>query len=96
MDRVLHWKIRSSSRRLDATVLVIIIDSINRKEAVWPKWDLNWRPHEVENLKPRPIMTVTGGIVHGRCAAIYIAQETMSHGNNAYVEAMGPVAGRGV
>ena len=33
-------------------------------------------------------MTITGGIAHGWCTAILIAQETMSHGSNAYVEVL--------
>ena len=67
---------------------MIIIDSMDRKKAPWPKYDFNRRPHEIEQLKPRPRMTVTGGIAHGWCTAIFIAQETMSHGSNAYVEAL--------
>ena len=88
MDRVLYWNLRFLSRRFDSTLLVIIIDSMDRKKAVWPKWDFNRRPHEIEQLKPRPRMTVTGGIAHGWCTAIYIAQETLSHGSNAYVEVL--------
>jgi hypothetical protein len=76
------------SRRFDSTVLVIIIDSMDRKKAVWPKYDFNRKPHEIESLKPRPRMTVTGGIAHGWCTGIFIAQETMSHGSNAYVEVL--------
>ena len=33
-------------------------------------------------------MTVTGGVVHGWSTAIYIPQETLSHGSNACVEVM--------
>ena len=33
-------------------------------------------------------MTVTGGVAHGWCTGIFIAQETMSHGSNAYVEVL--------
>ena len=33
-------------------------------------------------------MTITGGIAHGWCTGILIAQETMSHGSNAYVEVL--------
>jgi len=88
MDRVLYWNLRFLSRRLASTVLVIIIDSMDRKKAVWPKWDFTRRLHEIEQLKPRPRMTVTGGIAHGWCTAIYIAQETLSHGSNAYVEVL--------
>ena len=88
LDRVLYWNLRFLSRRFDSTVLVIIIDSMDRKKAVWPKWDFNRRPHEIEQLKPRPRMTVTGGMAHGWCTAIYIAQETLSHGSNAYVEVL--------
>ena len=61
---------------------------MDRKKAVWPKWDFKRRPHETEQLKPRPRMTVTGGTAHGWCTAIHIAQETLSHGSNAYVEAI--------
>lgn len=88
MDRVIYWNLRFLSRRFDSTVLVIIIDSMDRKKAVWPKYDFNRKPHEIESLKPRPRMTVTGGIAHGWCTGIFIAQETMSHGSNAYVEVL--------
>ena len=33
-------------------------------------------------------MTITGGIAHGWRTAILIAQETMSHGSNTYVEVL--------
>ena len=88
MDRVLYWNLRFVSRSFDSTVLVIIIDSMDRKKAVWPKFDFTRKPHEIEGLKPRPRMTVTGGIAHGWCIGIFIAQETMSHGSNAYVEVL--------
>ena len=87
-DRVLYWNLRFLSRTFDSTVLVIIIDSMDRKKAVWPKYDFNRKPHQIEALKPRPRMTVTGGIAHGWCTGIFIAQETMSHGSNAYVEVL--------
>ena len=87
-DRVLYWNLRFLSRRFDSTVLVIIIDSMDRKKAPWPKWDFNRKPIEIAHLKPRPRMTVIGGIAHGWCTGIFIAQETMSHGSNAYVEVM--------
>ena len=67
---------------------MIIIDSMDRKKAVWPKFRFNRKPHEIESLKPRPRMTVTGGMAHGWCTGIFIAQETMSHGSNAYVEVL--------
>ena len=86
MDRVLYWNLRFVSRSFDATVLVLIIDSMDRKKAVWPKYHFTRKPHEIEALKPRPRMTVTGGVAHGWCTGIFIAQETMSHGSNAYVE----------
>ena len=88
MDRVLYWNLRFVSREFDSTVLVIIIDSMDRKKAVWPKYDFTRKPHEIEALKPRPRMTVTGGVAHGWCTGIFIAQETMSHGSNAYVEVL--------
>ena len=88
MDRILYWNLRFASREFDSTVLVLIIDSMDRKKAVWPKYDFNRKPHAIENLKPRPKMTVTGGIAHGWCTAIFIAQETLSHGSNAYVEVL--------
>ena len=88
MDRVLYWNLRFVSRSFDSTVLVIIIDSMDRKKAVWPKYDFTRKPHDIEALKPRPRMTVTGGVAHGWCTGIFIAQETMSHGSNAYVEVL--------
>ena len=33
-------------------------------------------------------MTVTGGIAHGWCTGIFIAQGNLSHGSNAYVEVL--------
>ena len=88
MDRVLYWNLRFVSRSFDSTVLVIIIDSMDRKKAVWPKYAFNRKPHEIEALKPRPRMTVTGGVAHGWCTGIFIAQETLTHGSNAYVEVL--------
>ena len=88
MDRILYWNLRFASREFDSTVLTIIIDSMDRKKAVWPKYDFNRKPHTIENLKPRPRMTVTGGMAHGWCTGIFITQETLSHGSNAYVEVL--------
>lgn len=88
LDRVLYWNLRFLSRQFDSTVLTIIIDSMDRKKAPWPKYDFTRKPHEIEQLKPRPRMTVTGGIAHGWCTAVFVAQETMSHGSNAYVEVL--------
>lgn len=88
MDRMLYWNLRFLSRSFDSTVLVIIIDSMDRKKAVWPKYDFTRKPHQIEALKPRPRMTVTGGIAHGWCTGIFITQETLSHGSNAYVEVL--------
>ena len=88
MDRVLYWNLRFASREFDSTVLVIIIDSMDRKKAVWPKYDFTRKPHEIEALKPRPRMTITGGIAHGWCTCIFVAQETLTHGSNAYVEVL--------
>ena len=91
IDRLLHWNLRRASRDFDSTVLTIIIDSMDRKKAVWPNYHFNRKPHEIESLKPKPMMTVTGGIAHGWCTAILIAQETLSHGSNAYVEVLCPL-----
>ena len=73
MDLVIYWNLRFASRSFDSTVLVIIIDSMDRKKAAWPKYDFNRKPHEIQALKPRPRMTVTGGIAHGWCIGIFIS-----------------------
>ena len=88
MDRVVYWDFRLLWRRFDSTVWVVIIDAMYRNKAVWPKWDFHWRPRAIEQLRPRLSMTATGGIVHGWSTAIYIPQETLSHGSNACVEVM--------
>ena len=75
-----------ASREFDSFVLTIIIDSMDKKKAVWPKYDFNQKPQLIEGLKLRPRMTVTGGIAHGWCTGIFITQATLSHGSNAYVE----------
>ena len=75
MVRVLYWNLRFASREFDSTVLTILTDSMYRKKAVWPTYHFNRKPHEIESLKPRPMLTVTGGIAHGWCTAIFIAQE---------------------
>ena len=62
--------------------------SDDEDKVVWPKYGFYRKPQLIEGLKPRPRMTVTGGIAHGCCAGIFITQETLSHGSNAYVEVL--------
>lgn len=88
LDRQLYWSLRFLSRRFDSTVLTIIIDTMDRRKAPWPKWDFNRKPHQIAQLPPRPRMIITGGIAHGWCTAVFIAPETLSHGSNAYIEVL--------
>ena len=87
-DRSVYWALRLASQDFDSTVLVIIIDSMDKKTSVWPKYKFDRKPHEIEGLKPRPRMTLTCGIAHGWCTGIFWAPETLSHGSNAFCEVL--------
>ena len=87
-DRSVYWALRLASQAFDATVLVIIIDSMDKKKCVWPKYQFDRKPHEIDGLKARPRMTLTCGIAHGWCTGLFCAQETLSHGSNAFNEVL--------
>ena len=61
---------------------------MDKKKCVWPRYDFPKRPHDLENLKPRPRMTLTGALAHGWCTAFFDAPETLSHGADAFLEVL--------
>ena len=87
-DRTIYWGLRFASRQSDSTVLVLIIDSMDKKKCAWPRYSFAKRPHEIDGLKPRPRMTLTCAIAHGWLTGFYVAPETLSHGSNAFMEVL--------
>jgi hypothetical protein len=67
---------------------VIIIDSMDKKKCVWPKYSFMRKPHEIEGLKPRPRMTLTCGIAHGWVTGLFVGQEGLTHGSDAFLEVL--------
>ena len=72
-DRTIYCNLCFASRQYDSTVLVIIIDSMDKKKCVWPKYSFNRKLHEIEGLRPRPHMTLTTcGIAHGWVTGFFV------------------------
>ena len=87
-DRTVYWSLRAASREFDSTILTIIIDSMDNKKCAWPRYNYKKRPHEVEQLKPRPRTVVTCGIAHGWVTAFFLTEENLSHGSNAFIDVL--------
>lgn len=88
-DRMIYWALRFESRRPQADVLVIIIDSMDKAKTVWPKYPYNKKPHELEATQvPRPRSQVTAAIAHGWCTDIFLADDSVFHGASAFIEVL--------
>ncbi len=86
-DRCLYWSLRWASRCGNLGVLTIIIDSMDKSKFALPHYSFAMKPKMLDELI-RPVVTLTAGIAHGYCTAFYIADETLSHGADAFLDAL--------
>ena len=48
-----------------SNILTIIIDSMDKKKTVWPKWAFDRPSKEIEKLGARPRVVITAALAHG-------------------------------
>ena len=83
-DRMLYWSLRFASRAF-MNVLCIIIDSLDKCKTAYPQWVTHRLPAYAQ--KPhRPRSVLTAVLCHGWCTCIYLADEEINHGGNAFCE----------
>lgn len=67
--------------------MCIIIDSMDKQKIAWPRWPFDRVPKKLETLD-RPKLVVTAAMAHGYCSTLYFADETVSHGSDAFCEVL--------
>ena len=89
LDRCIYWALRYESRVL-GDILCIIIDSMDRTKFAWPRWPFSKTPKFLEGIA-RPRLVVTAALAHGYCTSIFVAEEKVSHGSDAFCEVLAQV-----
>lgn len=85
-DRRIYWSLRHASRRRD-DVLTIIIDSMDKTKFAVPRWQWARKPKNLESLN-RPRLVCTGAMAHGWGTHIFLSDEDLGHGSNAFCEVL--------
>ena len=88
LDRQIYWALRSASLDPGSPILTIIIDSMDRKKTVYPKWKFDRPPKQIAMLGARPRVVVTAALAHGYSNSWYLAPDELSHGADAYCEVL--------
>ena len=88
LDRQIYWSLRHCSRQPNSNILTTIIDSVDRKKTVWPKWNFDRPSKEIEKLGKRPRVVVTAAIAHGFITSFFLAPDELTHGADAYCEVL--------
>ena len=83
-DRCLYWGTRWASRQF-MDILTIIIDSMDKSKFGLPRFDYHRMPKFLEPLI-RPRLVCTAAIAHGWCTSMFLADEQVSHGANAFAD----------
>lgn len=86
LDRQIYWNLRLASRS-HGNVLTLIIDSMDKAKFAWPRWSFAVRPHELADLR-RPRAVFTASWAHGYCCDLYMANESVNHGSDAFLEVL--------
>ena len=86
-DRCLYWSLRWASQRGNLNLLTVIIDSMDKSKFGLPQWPHGQKPKLVDELV-RPTLTLTGCIAHGCATCLFLADETVSHGADAFLEVL--------
>lgn len=64
---------------------MIILDSMDRAKFAWPRWPFRKVPKNLETIH-RPRLVLAAAIAHGFTTCLYVAQENVSHGADAFLE----------
>ena len=84
-DRLLYWTLRYASRTRKMGVLTLIIDAMDKSKFAYPKWPWHRESHELERFN-RPPMSVTAALVHGWHISVFVAEDTVPHGADCFLE----------
>jgi len=81
------WGLEVQPVSVDAPskVLVIIMDSMDRTKFCWPRYAFRKVPKNLEAVN-RPRLVLTAAIAHGYATCLYVAQENVFHGADAFLE----------
>ena len=85
-DRALYWGMRWASK-MHMPVLVIIIDSMDKSKFAVPRFNYHKIPKWLETLH-RPKLVVTAGYAHGWCTKVWIAEDRLNHGADAFLDVL--------
>lgn len=85
-DRVLYWSLRWASRQ-HQDVLVVIIDSMDKNKFALPRYPFAEKPKELEHFN-RPKLVCTAALAHGWATCVYLADDDISHGADAFCEVL--------
>lgn len=89
LDRSIYWALRQASRDFDATLIVIIIDSVDKTKCAWPRYMFDRRPKDLDSkLGHRPRSVLTAALVHGWFHYLGVAHDCLSHGEDAFCEVL--------
>lgn len=92
LDRQIYWSLRHASKIKGSNILTIIIDSMDKKKTVWPKWAFDRPSKEIEKLGARPRVVITAALAHGYTTSWFLAPDELTHGADAYCEVLCQVA----
>lgn len=88
LDRQIYWSLRAASQDFTSPILTIIIDSMDRKKTVYPKWTFDRAPKQIATLGARPRLVVTAALAHGYVNSWFLAPDELPHGSDAYIEVL--------
>ena len=88
LDRQIYWNLRHCSRQPGSDILTSIIDSMDKKKTVWPKWAFDRPSKEIEKSGARPRVVVTAALAHGYLSSWFLAPDELTHGADAYCEVL--------
>jgi hypothetical protein len=87
MDRAIYWCLREASLLKVMTVLCIIIDSMDKTKFALPRFPFGRIPKMLDGFV-RPVLTLTGVLAHGFAVLMLLCDETVEHGQNAFLEVL--------
>lgn len=88
-DRMIYWWCRYASRH-NLDVLTIIIDSMDKAKLAWPQWPWGIIDKVLDKIR-RPRVILTAAIAHGYGVFLYVADEELSHGSDAFCDVLARV-----
>lgn len=83
-DRCIYWSLRWASRHQSDSILVIIIDSMDRAKFGWPRWHGRLSKDLARHIRPK--LVLTAAIAHGWCTCLYMGSELENHGSDGFNE----------